>query len=213
MLYFKVLRDGLATMPQANASVRQEIENLAKEQGWEAVHSLLSEVDPESAKRIHPNDPQRLQRALEVYRISGRTMTELHRNKSNPDGSRAALPFQLHFLAIHPEQRDVLHRQIAMRFEQMLKHGLVGEVESLYQRGDLSDLLPSIKSVGYRQVWQYLSGEIDYDAMVEKGIIATRQLAKRQITWLRSWPELHNLGNQQEKSLDKVLKLINSASI
>jgi tRNA dimethylallyltransferase len=213
MLYFKVLRDGLASMPEADASVRQEIENLAREQGWETIHKMLAEVDPESAERIHPNDPQRLQRALEVYKISGQTMTELHLNEANSIENRAALPFQLHFLAIQPERRDVLHKHIAQRFEQMLSDGLVSEVDALYQRGDLSDALPSIKSVGYRQVWQYLAGEFDYDAMVEKGIIATRQLAKRQITWLRSWPELNNLGSQQEKSLDIVLKLIDSASI
>lgn len=213
MLYFKVLRDGLAQMPEADMQVRQEIENLARNHGWEAVHRQLSEVDPESAKRIHPNDPQRLQRALEVFKVSGRTMTELHLSEQKTLAAGPALPFDLHFLAIQPQQRDLLHLQIADRFEQMLKDGLVKEVETLYQRGDLSPALPSIKSVGYRQVWQYLSGEIDYDAMVEKGIIATRQLAKRQFTWLRSWPDLNNLGSQQEKFLDKVLKLVESASI
>jgi len=140
-------------------------------------------------------------------------MTELHQKKRRKNATDLILPFNLHFLAIQPEQRDVLHRQIASRFELMLKNGLVAEVEALYQRGDLSSALPSIKSVGYRQVWQYLSGEFDYDAMVEKGIIATRQLAKRQLTWLRSWPELNTLGSQQEKFLDKVLKMVESASI
>ncbi len=213
MLYFKVLRDGLANMPQADESVRKEIENLAKDQGWQAVHKQLSEVDPESAKRIHPNDPQRLQRALEVFKVSGHTMTELHQNEQKTTAAAPSLPFNLHFLAIQPEQRDLLHLQIANRFRQMLKDGLVAEVEALYKRGDLSAKLPSVKSVGYRQVWQYLSGEIDYDAMVEKGIIATRQLAKRQFTWLRSWPELYSVGGQQEKFLDNVLKIVESTSI
>jgi tRNA dimethylallyltransferase len=140
-------------------------------------------------------------------------MTEFHRSDQKTSAAGLALPFDLHFLTIQPEQRDLLHLQIANRFRQMLNEGLVKEVEALYQRGDLSPALPAIKSVGYRQVWQYLSGEIDYDAMVEKGIIATRQLAKRQFTWLRSWPELNNLGSQQEKFLDKVLKLVESASI
>ena len=213
MLYFKVLRDGLAHLPEANPVVRKEIENLAENQGWEAVHRKLSEVDPESAKRIHPNDPQRLQRALEVFLVAGRTMTELHQDEQKMAASGCELPFKLHFLAIIPEHRDLLHKQIARRFEHMVRDGLVAEVEALYHRGDLSLALPSIKSVGYRQVWQYLSGEIDYDAMLETGIIATRQLAKRQFTWLRSWPNLYNLGSKQEKSLDDMLKFVESAFI
>lgn len=213
MLYFKVLRDGMAAMPAANPAIRQEIEELAQSAGWPAVHRQLAKVDPVSARRIHPNDPQRLQRALEVFQVSGIPMSEFHKRQNASTAIEEELPFRMHFLAIQPEQRQVLHERIATRYLQMLKDGLVPEVETLYQRRDLHGELPAIKSVGYRQVWQYLCGEINYDEMVEKGIIATRQLAKRQFTWLRSWPELHNLDSRQEKSLDYVLKIVESASI
>jgi len=212
MLYFKVLRDGLADMPHADPRVRAEIEQLARDKGWDAMHAELAAVDPESAERIHPNDPQRLQRALEVFRVSGKTMTDL---RAQEQASRLAdsLPFGLRFLAIVPEQRQRLHDRIAQRFQSMLDAGFVAEVEQLFSRGDLSADLPAIKSVGYRQIWQYLSGQIDYDEMVERGIIATRQLAKRQFTWLRSWPELTVLGSQCGDSLDELLNIVGSASI
>lgn len=211
MLYFKVLRDGLAAMPNANPVVRAEIEAMAEELGWEAVHEKLAEVDPESAERIHPNDPQRLQRALEVFMVSGRTLTQFHEEEQNQQ--QWELPFELHFFAIQPPDRDVLHQQIAKRFYQMLESGLVDEVSKLYQRDDLNVALPSIKSVGYRQVWQHLVGELNYDEMVEKSIIATRQLAKRQLTWLRSWENLRSLSDPSGKSIDTVLKYVESGSI
>lgn len=211
MLYFRVLRDGLADMPHADPEVRAEIELLAAEQGWEAVHQQLAEVDPESAVRIHPNDPQRLQRALEVYRVSGKTMTSLH--SAMQEQQESENPYNLHFFAIQPEDRGVLHGQIESRFRQMLKDGLVDEVQALRDRGDLNHQLPSIKSVGYRQVWQYLEGEIDYDAMVEKSIIATRQLAKRQLTWLRSWPSLQGLSDSSAQSAQHVLKYMKTTTI
>jgi len=211
MLYFRVLRDGLADMPEAQPQVRAEIEKVALEQGWEEVHRQLAVVDPDSAARIHPNDPQRLQRALEVFRVSGQTMTSLHAQMQADQ--QAALPYNLHFFAIQPADRGVLHGQIETRFLQMLKDGLVEEVRALRSRGDLHHQLPSIKSVGYRQVWQYLEGEIDYDAMVEKGIIATRQLAKRQLTWLRSWPSLQSLSDSSAHSVQHVLKYMDTISI
>lgn len=211
MLYFRVLRDGLADMPHADPEIRAEIEKLAQEQGWEAVHKLLAEVDPESAARIHPNDPQRLQRALEVYRVSGKTMTSLHAETQAKQ--EEMLPYNLHFFAIQPEDRGVLHGQIETRFRQMLSEGLVEEVQALRSRGDLDHRLPSIKSVGYRQVWQYLDGEFDYDSMVDKSIIATRQLAKRQLTWLRSWPNLQRLSDSSTKSVQHVLKYTTTISI
>lgn len=211
MLYFRVLRDGLANMPHADSEVRAEIEKLAGEQGWEAVHKQLAVVDPESATRIHPNDPQRIQRALEVYRISGKTMTSLHAQMKAKQDSE--LPYNLHFFAIQPEDRGVLHSQIETRFRQMLNEGLVGEVQALRSRGDLDHQLPSIKSVGYRQVWQHLDGEIGYDDMVEKSIIATRQLAKRQLTWLRSWPNMQSLSNSSAQSVQHVLKYMETISI
>jgi tRNA dimethylallyltransferase len=211
MLYFRVLRDGLANMPHADPEIRAQIEKLAQEQGWEAVHQQLAVVDPESAARIHPNDPQRIQRALEVYRVSGKTMTSFHAEKQVQQ--EALLPYNLHFFAIQPEDRGVLHSQIETRFRQMLNEGLVDEVQALRDRGDLNHRLPSIKSVGYRQVWQHLDGEIDYDGMVEKSIIATRQLAKRQLTWLRSWPSLQSLSNSSHQSVQHVLKYMDTISI
>jgi len=211
MLYFRVLRDGLADMPHADPEVRAEIEKLAQEQGWEAVHQQLAAVDPDSAARIHPNDPQRTQRALEVYRISGKTITSFHAEMRAQQ--EALLPYNLHFFAIQPEDRGVLHGQIETRFRQMLNEGLVDEVQALRARGDLNHQLPSIKSVGYRQVWQYLDDEVDYDGMVERSVIATRQLAKRQLTWLRSWPSLQSLSNSSAHSVQHVLKYMDTISI
>ena len=211
MLYFRVLRDGLADMPHADPEDRAEIGKLAQEQVWEAVHQQLAAVDPDSAARIHPNDPQRTQRALEVYRVSGKTMTSFHAEMQAQQ--EALFPYNLHFFAIQPEDRSVLHGQIETRFGQMLNEGLVDEVQALRARGDLNHQLPSIKSVGYRQVWQYLDGEIDYDGMVEKSIIATRQLAKRQLTWLRSWPSLQSLSNSSTQSAQHVLKYMDTISI
>ena len=199
MLYFKALRDGLAALPRADKQVRAEIEALAAAQGWQAVHAELEKVDPESAQRIHPNDPQRLQRALEVYRVSGCTMTDLHAREQHQGA--AELPYRLHFIAIQPGDRSVLHDRIATRFQHMLAAGLEQEVAAMYQRNDLHEQLPSIKSVGYRQMWQYLAGEIHYDDMVEKSIIATRQLAKRQLTWLRSWQNLQEFEDSSSHTL------------
>ena len=210
MLYFKALRDGLAVLPRADLKVRQGIEELAAEQGWAAVHAQLQRIDPESAARIHPNDPQRLQRALEVYHVTGSTLTALH--KVEREKSASAPPYQLHFMAIQAANRSVLHDRIAARFRHMLTAGLEQEVAAMYARSDLHAQLPSIKSVGYRQVWQYLAGELHYDEMVEKGIIATRQLAKRQLTWLRSWQELQQFEDSGIKSVSPALiPVINDA--
>lgn len=211
MLYFRVLRDGLARMPHADPQIRGNIEKLAQELGWEAVHQELAAVDPNSAARIHPNDPQRIQRALEVYRVSGQTMTSLHAEIQVSKGPE--LPYNLHFFAIQPENRGVLHNRIEKRFRQMLNKGLLDEVRDLRSRGDLNHQLPSIKAVGYRQVWQHLDGEMNYDSMVDKSIIATRQLAKRQLTWLRSWPRLQNLSNSSAQSVQHVLKYMDTISI
>lgn len=211
MLYFRVLRDGLAEMPRAAPEVRAEIEEMARKQGWQAVHERLTAVDPDSAARIHPNDPQRLQRALEVYLVSGKTMTSLHAEKGQR--RELELPYNLHFFAIQPAERGVLHDRIEQRFRQMLADGLIEEVQALRERGDLNHRLPSMKSVGYRQVWQYLEGDLDYDAMVEKSIIATRQLAKRQLTWLRSWPSLQSLSDSSTQSVQHVLKYMETTSI
>ena len=214
MLYFKVLRDGLAAMPQADAGVRVEIESVAKEKGWEEVHQWLERVDPKSAARIHPNDPQRVQRALEIYLISGKSMSQFYmEDQARRAQENESLPFNLHFFAIQPLDRELLRQQIEIRFRQMLAEGLLDEVSELYRRDDLNEMLPSIKSVGYRQVWQYLAGDLSYDAMVERSIIATRQLAKRQLTWLRSWENLRSLGDPSDKSIDSILKYVESISI
>lgn len=212
MMYFKALRDGLASMPAADADVRQQILDVAEAQGWAAVHARLQAVDPESARRIHPNDPQRLQRALEIYLISGKTMTELHHEESSQRAG-SAIQFDLHFFSIQPGLRTVLHEKIAKRFHQMIADGFVEEVEALMGRGDLDLRMPSMRSVGYRQIWQYIAGELSFDAMLETGIIATRQLAKRQVTWLRSWEELRNFDSENPETLDLVLKSIERIAI
>lgn len=207
MLYFKALRDGLAAMPAADGKVRQKILQLASEQGWQAVHRRLADVDPDSAARIHPNDPQRLQRALEVYELTGFSLTS-HHEQHNHSGE---LPFQLHFIALYPQQRAVLHEKIAGRFKQMLADGFIEEVQALFGRGDLDPSMPAIRSVGYRQIWDYLAGLDDYERMQEKALAATRQLAKRQLTWLRSWPELKVLDSEMSQITENCLKLVNVA--
>ena len=208
MLYFKVLRDGLAALPNGSPRVRKQIEMLAAESGWETVHAELKKVDPESAARIHANDPQRLQRALEVFLLTGKSLSALHRENHDP----AELPCRLYFVAIQPTDRAVLHNRIAERFRRMLSEGLIEEVRVLYERGDLNLSMSSMKSVGYRQVWQYLAGEFTHGEMIEKSIVATRQLAKRQLTWLRGWPALRPLGEPDKNSIDVVLKILETAA-
>lgn len=212
MLYFKALRDGLAQMPGADPLVRQQITDMAQLHGWAHVHALLQEVDPESAGRIHPNDPQRLQRALEIFLVSGRSMTQWH-HESHQEAGLSDIPFDLHFLSIQPRSRGVLHDRIASRFRQMLQDGLVQEVISLRARGDLTLELPSMRAVGYRQVWRHIEGELSFDGMVEQGIIATRQLAKRQITWLRSWENLRDFDSENPETLELVLKFVDRIAI
>lgn len=182
MLYFKALLEGLAEMPEADAEVRTDIEATARDKGWPYVHAQLAAVDPVAAERIHPNHSQRIERALEVFRISGITMTEWHERQQRVDAE-----FRFLQLAIAPVERGILHSRIEKRFHTMLEQGFIDEVIALRNRGDLHLDLPSMRAVGYRQVWQYLEGELDRDAMVDRGIIATRQLAKRQFTWLRGW--------------------------
>jgi tRNA dimethylallyltransferase len=180
MLYFNALTQGLAALPKADPAIRARLDEDLRRLGSAALHRRLREVDPDAAARIHPNDPQRIQRALEVFEASGMPLSSFF------DTTPAqTTPYRLIKLIIAPEERAALHALIAERFRQMLRDGLIEEVEALYRRGDLSEKMPSIRAVGYRQVWAYLAGEYDYDTMVEKGIIATRQLAKRQFTWLR----------------------------
>ncbi len=218
MLYFKALLDGLADMPAANTAVRAQLEADAQAFGWQSLHDQLAVVDPVSAARIHPNDPQRLIRALEVYRVSGMSMTA-HREQQTAQSTEAAasgcqqLPYTVANLAIAPADRKVLHQRIALRFEQMLDQGFLDEVLALRSRGDLHAGLPSIRAVGYRQVWDHLDGKLTREEMQERGIIATRQLAKRQFTWLRSWDNLHWLDSLASDNLSRALKYLGSVSI
>ena len=188
MMYFKGLTDGLDDLPGADAAVRAAIDEEAARSGWPALHAQLQAVDPVTAARLPPNDAQRINRALEIYRLSGQPMSALLSGRP-----KLALPFDLVPLALEPSDRSVLHARIATRFDQMLGDddaaGLVAEVARLRGRGDLHPGLPSIRCVGYRQAWDYLDGRIDRAALRDTGIIATRQLAKRQLTWLRAMPE------------------------
>jgi tRNA dimethylallyltransferase len=184
MLYYRALTGGLDVLPQADGAVRAEINAEAAARGWPALHRELERVDPKSARRITAGDTQRIQRALEVWRLTGKPLSALQ------GMARAELPFALKAFALVPLEREALHERIAQRFDAMLKAGLVEELERLRSRYRLSLGMPSMRAVGYRQVWQYLEGEIDHGAMREHAIAATRQLAKRQLTWLRSFREL-----------------------
>ena len=180
-LYFRALQEGLSPLPSADPETRAQITAQAQVDGWAKMHQRLADVDPRAAARIHPNDPQRIQRALEVYQLTGESMTSILTKNSSLN-----LPYSVTKLIVAPGDRAQLHNRITIRFKEMIAAGLVDEVTALYQRGDLHKDLPSIRAVGYRQVWDYLSGELQYDDMIKKGIIATRQFAKRQMTWLRS---------------------------
>ncbi len=218
MLYFKALTEGLAAMPSADPVVRARLEQQAASEGWAALHAQLQRIDPVSALRIHPNDPQRLLRALEVWHISGQTMTQLRAQQDLEKqqllaSNSAHLPYNVATFAIAPQQRSVLHERIAQRFHLMLEQGFLAEVEALRQRGDLHIDLPSIRAVGYRQAWAYLDGDYAYEEMIERGIIATRQLAKRQFTWLRSWKDVEWLDSLSTQTLNQALKKLKQLSI
>jgi len=186
MLYLKAFRDGLAPMPKADPVIRAELQQQARELGWPALYAQLQTVDPVAAAGIHPHNAARIERALEVYRVGGRPMSEYWtRSPGQPATKR--LTAQLKEFALMPVNRQQLHQRIARRVELMLADGLVEEVSALYQRGDLHPELPSVRSVGYRQVWEHLQGAADQQALPERITVATRQLAKRQLTWLRGW--------------------------
>ena len=206
MLYYKALLEGLSPLPSADEKVRSEIEAKAALIGWAGLHQELSKIDPISAQRINPNDSQRINRALEVFYLTGKTLTELTAQKGE------ALPYDILQFAIAPEQREVLHLRIEQRFHKMIELGFQQEVEKLYRRSDLNENQPSIRCVGYRQMWEYLRGDYDHDEMVFRGICATRQLAKRQITWLRGWTSpiqwLDSL--QPAQALEKVLASVST---
>lgn len=181
MLYYKALLEGLSPLPEADPQIRSQIEAEAQDVGWAALHQQLLQLDPVAGARIHPNDPQRLSRALEVFRITGKTLTELTQQQGS------GLPYRTLQYAIAPSDRAMLRQRIAERFDAMLAQGFEAEVRQLFERGDLTPDLPSIRCVGYRQMWDYLAGVIDYEEMRYRGTVATNQLAKRQLTWLRGW--------------------------
>jgi len=184
MLYYRSLFKGLSDLPKADPKVRAALDAEAASVGWAAMHAQLGDIDPIAAARINPNDPQRIQRAIEVYRISGHTMTELC--KDQPEDP---FPFSCNKVVLAPDNRQCLHQRIEQRFHKMLKAGFIAEVEALRARGDLDLDMPAIRAVGYRQAWEYLDGLYSYDEMIARGLAATRQLAKRQFTWLRKEPD------------------------
>ena len=193
MLYFKALLEGLDDMPGTDLAVRGEIEAEAGEKGWPALHAELERIDPETAAQLHPNHSQRISRALEVYRQSGVPMSEWRH------GSKAA-GYDALCLALAPADRAVLHARIAARLEVMMSEGFLNEVAALRERGDLHTDLPSIRAVGYRQLWSHLEGEVSLDEALDRVLAATRQLAKRQLNWLRGWTDLHWIDSSQKNA-------------
>ena len=198
MMYFNALINGISPLPKSDEKIRDEITQQAQRLGWSKLHDELRGVDPISGERIHPNDPQRITRALEVYRSTGKTLTHWQQQ----EGEKC--PYNIAQFAIAPADRAVLHERIATRFDLMLEQGFENEVVKLYERSDLHEDLPSIRSVGYRQMWQYLDGQLSYAEMRERGIIATRRLAKRQLTWLRGWEQVTWLDTFANDNLTKI---------
>ncbi len=198
MLYFRALEHGLSELPAADPEVRKQLELQAADIGWSAMHEILANKDPQAASRIHPNDPQRIQRALEVIALSGRRMSELQEQTAGK-----ALDYRLQKIIISPEPRSVLHERIEQRFDLMIQAGFIDEMKKLYSRSDLNAELPSMRAVGYRQAWEWLDGDCTFEQMRERAIAATRQLAKRQLTWLRResasvWYDLQIDGVKQD---------------
>ena len=202
MMYFNALRNGLDDLPGADPALRQQLDEEAARIGVPGLHARLASVDPVTAERLAPNDSQRIQRALEIWHLTGKPMSALlaQQGPREPD-------FPMLAISLEPEDRAALHARIALRFDQMLAQGFIEEVEKLRARGDLHLDLPSIRCVGYRQAWEYLDGAYNYETMRERGIIATRQLAKRQITWLRSMPDREVVDGLQAGAQETILKL------
>jgi tRNA dimethylallyltransferase len=208
MLYFKALADGLDDMPPANAAVREQLSQEAADQGWPALHAQLATVDPATAQRLAPADGQRIQRALEVYRISGLPLSHFHAARTKVTAGPASNSL---LVSLEPTDRAWLHARIAQRFDTMLAGGFLDEVKALRARGDLHIDLPSMRCVGYRQAWEALDGLWPLPELRDKGIFATRQLAKRQITWLRSMPQRHIVACDSADALRQVLQRVQAA--
>ncbi|WMY96908.1 MAG: tRNA (adenosine(37)-N6)-dimethylallyltransferase MiaA [Arsenophonus sp.] len=208
MFYFKILLYGLSPLPPGNIIIRRKIAVQAKLFGWKAIHELLEKIDPLSAKNIHPHDYQRLSRALEVFLISGKSFTELKKMKATE------LPYNVLQFALILEDRRILNERIKDRFFRMLTLGFEDEVRLLYKRNDLYKDLPALRSVGYHEMFLYLSGDINYNEMVNRSVFATRQLAKNQITWLKKWKNLHIIeSNNIQRALNKILHVVHKNSI
>ncbi len=205
MLYYRALQQGLAPLPDANPQLRARLEAEAVQIGWAGMHQRLAKIDPVSAARIHPNDPQRIQRALEVYELTGTSMTKLHNR-----AQAAPFPYHVAKIVVAPSQRAVLHDRIEKRFNLMIEMGMIEEVQTLRARGDLCLDTPSMRAVGYRQVWQYLDGSLDFDEMLYRGVVATRQFAKRQFTWLRSESGAYWVDGESPELVPAVLKYLKS---
>ena len=188
IMYFHSLEFGLSELPPANTKLREQFDQLVGQQGVEALHKELSKVDPESAARIHPNDPQRIQRALEVYQLTGVKLSAWHQDKS----LKPTLPATMR-IGLFPKDRALLHQHIAARFEQMILDGIVDELKSLREKWHLRADMPAMRCIGYRQLWSFLDGQISHQQMRDQAIAATRQLAKRQLTWLRHYPEIQRI--------------------
>ncbi|BAH83038.1 tRNA (adenosine(37)-N6)-dimethylallyltransferase MiaA [Candidatus Ishikawella capsulata] len=184
MLYFKSLLQGLSSLPFANSEIRQDLKEMVKKKGLSALYNKLINIDPISANRIHPKDTQRISRALEIFLISGKTWTELTKEPNEK------LPYKIHQFALVPISRLLLHQRILSRFEEMLALGFESEARLLFERKDLNEQMPSMRCIGYRQMWSYFKGEINYENMIYKSVCATRQFAKRQLTWLRTWKDV-----------------------
>jgi tRNA dimethylallyltransferase len=202
LLYFHTLQQGLSVLPEKNIKIRNEINEQAKRLGWPALHKKLSQIDPSTANRIHANDTQRISRALEIYQITQQPWSTLLKQR------KPYLPYPILNLGLWMENRPALHQRIEKRFDDMLEHGWILEVKKLLGRSDLSEETPAMRSVGYRQILMYLNGELTFDEMREKGIIATRQLAKRQMTWMRKFKNLQRVNGDD---LENIWSLVSNA--
>ena len=209
MLYFKALREGLSNLPSANPAIREDIDVEAARRGWPALHADLSKIDPVAASRIKIGDTQRIQRALEIYRITGTSLSNLLGEASYTKADAEA-SFRALGIALMPADRALLHKGIANRMEKMLQAGLVDELRGLRERFPLDAKLPSMRCVGYRQAWEHLEGKLSIGELLDRAIIATRQLAKRQLTWIRATPDLHLLDCEDTAQTEKAIALIAS---
>ncbi|ERJ18986.1 tRNA dimethylallyltransferase protein [Salinisphaera shabanensis E1L3A] len=211
-LYFRALEHGLSEMPSRNDALRARLTAEAEREGWHALHQRLQGIDPETAQRIHRNDAQRIQRALEIHELTGIAPSVLHA-RDNVRRNAAVLPWSICKIAVSPRRRETLHERIAQRFESMLAQGLYAEVEKLHARPDLSLELPSMRAVGYRQLWQVMDGEMTLEHGIERAVFASRQLAKRQLTWLRSLDDVTWLGSEEKNISNQALSHIRAAGL